>query len=916
VTTQHTHHEHNDVDQSVVEYPSASETTTVDSTTSNNSPSPGTQGEAALLVAEQTSILVDSKTEQDTKTASAFQQATIQIQEPSQNQSTSEGVSQEDSSPDGQATVEASLLNKTVAYGDEIFQTEVKPAVALHETQVQDKAQTTTHEEKDGEVEQNRNEDGDGSKEKLTRTETQSFEISLQTEETPTRVEKTSLPTASASVDIAITVQQSELKPSQPEVLPEGIVVVGEAGKTSVQSEYTKETSSLFPYAEVAPLINTKAEEVRPFTKFIEEFRLAEATRLQSALRESQVEAFALLNSVETLSSEDKSTEKLVTSENGEVTETTEGTYMHAQAKEPVSTESKDASATEQKTPTNPANRPVSPLLRPATRLRVPRHGLVRHQREEQQNDEVTLPTVPNASTEIKETDATMFPVPTSEPVSPKPGRRYRFDRPSSHTTHAKNIVTVSTSPTTSTFPNSNESVPPTVPATAVKAGSVQDKDTRETPTSRMTQREPSAPAQEQVAGMPETNVLTEPTTPTQTPEQGRRRPVHKEPAASTPHPVVETPMPVAETGTKTEEITPEDLPPLEYSELQKASNSRRRRRHRSGSSGITSPMVNIANDPVVPGTPASSSSATPLPSQMPSMPQISPSSPIQTPAYQNPTTNGVYNIVSGYTLNQMNQGNEVVGPFMGPEPSPARGSVLSRDSRATRTETQRGSVTPSSFVSRSAEHGLHGPSAASMAQFASVVTQAIQTQTDRMVTELRRANQAPANVSVNLPPFPSTERVGVFVDVANLLYSARTLRIAVDFGKLLDFLRGNRRLVRAHAYCPTSPQPGDEQMFLQAVKGLGYRITTKNYKTFSSGAKKADLDLDLCMDVVRLIDGRAVDCIVLVSGDSDFMPMLDYCSDHGVRVEVAAFDGAMSATLRQSCDLFVNLSMLEEIRA
>ena len=103
------------------------------------------------------------------------------------------------------------------------------------------------------------------------------------------------------------------------------------------------------------------------------------------------------------------------------------------------------------------------------------------------------------------------------------------------------------------------------------------------------------------------------------------------------------------------------------------------------------------------------------------------------------------------------------------------------------------------------------------------------------------------------MPPLPSNERVGVFVDVANLLYSARTLRITVDFGKLLDFLRGNRRLVRAHAYCPTSPQPGDEQMFLQAVKGLGYRITTKNYKTFASGAKKADLDLDPVLDDLAL---------------------------------------------------------------
>ena len=268
-------------------------------------------------------------------------------------------------------------------------------------------------------------------------------------------------------------------------------------------------------------------------------------------------------------------------------------------------------------------------------------------------------------------------------------------------------------------------------------------------------------------------------------------------------------------------------------------------------------------------------------------------------------------------TVNQMNQGNDATGPFQGPEPTPARGSVLPSQPRLTRpmrngNEAQRGSVTPLPSV-RSGGEGILSTGAVN--HLANVISQAIQTQSDRMVTELRRANQTPASVSVTLPSFPSTERVGVFVDVANLLYSARTLRMTIDFGKLLDFLRGNRRLVRAHAYCPTSPQPGDDQMFLQAVKGLGYRITTKDYKTFASGAKKADMDLDLCMDVVKLVDGGSVDCIVLVSGDGDFIPMLDYCSDHGVRVEVVAFDESMSASLRQSCDLFINLSMLDEIR-
>jgi uncharacterized LabA/DUF88 family protein len=889
VTTQNTHHEHNDVDQSVVEYPSASETTTVDSTTSEKRLSPDIQVEVARLVDEQAST--PAKTEPDPKVPSASNQT----QEASENPVSSEIVNQADASPNIQTTAETSIPLKTVAHVDETFRAEVKPVATLDKAQAQSEAQPiTTHNVKYGEAEQNSNADGTGSAEKQIRTETQTSGQSLPTEEAQTGVGKTALPTASSSVNVQATAQQSEQ--TQPVPQETGKAAFSEVDETLEASERPKETTSSFP---AAPLDHSTGEEVRPFTKFIEEFRLAEAARLQSALRESQVEGFGLLNSVETVSSEDTSIGKPITAENREGTEIAEGTYMQAEAKQTTNTEPKDPPATEQKTLTNPANRPVSPLLRPATRLRVPRHGLVRHQREDQQTDEVTAPTLPKAQAEIKPVGTTLLPTPTSEPTSAKPARRYRFDRPSANPAQLKNMATVPNSTTASLLPNSNESMQSMVPVAPAKDGSIQDKDTREEHSNRVLRLEPPTPAQEQEEIAPEAKVLTEPTTSAQTSEQGRRR--HKEQAAPTPQPVVDTPLPVGETVTGTDEIAPEDLPPLEYSELQKAGPSRRRRRHRSGSSSIASPTGNIGNDPAAPPVPPSSS------------PLLSAQTPV---APYSPQTNGVYNIVSGYTLNQMNQGNEIIGPFMGPEPSPARGSVLTRDSRTTRADAQRPPIAPSSFASRAVEHGLHAPSAASMTQFANIVSQAIQTQTDRMVAELRRANQAPANVSVNLPPFPSTERVGVFVDVANLLYSARTLRIAVDFGKLLDFLRGNRRLVRAHAYCPTSPQPGDEQMFLQAVKGLGYRITTKNYKTFSSGAKKADLDLDLCMDVVRLVDGRAVDCVVLVSGDSDFMPMLDYCSDHGIRVEVAAFDEAMSATLRQSCDLFVNLSMLEEIRA
>jgi uncharacterized LabA/DUF88 family protein len=214
-------------------------------------------------------------------------------------------------------------------------------------------------------------------------------------------------------------------------------------------------------------------------------------------------------------------------------------------------------------------------------------------------------------------------------------------------------------------------------------------------------------------------------------------------------------------------------------------------------------------------------------------------------------------------------------------------------------------------YTPRTGQRGAETP--ISTNQLAGIVSGAIQQQTDRLLTELRR-QAPPANMTIAMPPFPSTERVGVFVDVANIVYSSRNLRVHVDFGRLLDFLRGNRRLIRAHAYAPTSPEPQANQEFLSPVRGVGYRITTKNYKTFSSGAKKADLDLDLCMDIVRLVDSGAVETVVLVSGDSDFLPLLEYCSDKGVRVEVAAFDDSAAAILRQSCDLFINLSLVDDI--
>jgi len=668
-------------------------------------------------------------------------------------------------------------------------------------------------------------------------------------------------------------------------------------------------------------------ESVRPFTDYIEEFRQTEV-RFGSLLEEPQVGPFSSLNSGEEQGGS-QFTPGWANTPFGESNDT-----VIEKASEPlVLQEGWQVSTSEQESPaeaevTTPTERPESQLLRTASRMRSPRQGNSRHREEpveeeraQQKPDvETTIPTLPSAEdtnqTESAPEESTKVASVETAPglEHPRPERRYRFDR---------RVPTASAPGVPAqvrTEENKGSPAPSsTLPRTNNEYAGEQEEQTAQPPKQPAEEGQPveqSAPVQEivqeQVAAQDAEAVKGKPTRGT---HDGRRRhgqerqreKAQATPATSTPA-VPEVATPVAEVSEpQIPEIALEDLPPLEYSELQAAS-SRRRRRRRPGSASPTATVPNVTN-PVTakPVTPDQATAGIQTPSSPSPVSPVAVPRSIAVPGSPVPST-GQYRIQSGHTVNQMNQGNGVSGPFMGPEPSPARGSTVSRTVRPIRNEAQRMPAYPA--------RPEVGPSPASISHLANVVAQAIQTQSDRMVAELRRANQIPTNVSVSLPPFPSTERVGVFVDVANLLYSARTQRLTIDFGKLLDFLRGNRRLVRAHAYCPTSPQPGDDQMFLQAVKGLGYRITTKNYKTFSSGAKKADLDLDLCMDVVRLVDGKAVDCIVLVSGDSDFMPMLDYCSDHGVRVEVAAFDESMSATLRQSCDLFINLSMLDEIRA
>jgi len=150
-------------------------------------------------------------------------------------------------------------------------------------------------------------------------------------------------------------------------------------------------------------------------------------------------------------------------------------------------------------------------------------------------------------------------------------------------------------------------------------------------------------------------------------------------------------------------------------------------------------------------------------------------------------------------------------------------------------------------------------------------------------------------------------QRVGVFIDTQNLYHSARNLYNArVNFGAVLKDVVAGRKLVRAVAYVITT-EAGDEKNFFEALTKLGIETKTKDLQIFSGGSKKADWDVGLAIDAIKM--APRIDSVVIISGDGDFIPLVEYLQTIGVQVEVASFGKSTSGKLREAVDDFVDLS-------
>jgi uncharacterized LabA/DUF88 family protein len=155
--------------------------------------------------------------------------------------------------------------------------------------------------------------------------------------------------------------------------------------------------------------------------------------------------------------------------------------------------------------------------------------------------------------------------------------------------------------------------------------------------------------------------------------------------------------------------------------------------------------------------------------------------------------------------------------------------------------------------------------------------------------------------------------RVAIFIDGNNLFHAARSAGVEIDYAKLLNFLRGESPLLRAFFYTGVDERAERQQGFLLWMRRNGYRVVQKELKTFPDGTKKANLDVEIAVDMLSLVGHY--DTAILVSGDEDFAYAINVIAYRGVRVEVAGFRGNTSPRLIDVADRFTDFdSVIHEI--
>ncbi len=151
-------------------------------------------------------------------------------------------------------------------------------------------------------------------------------------------------------------------------------------------------------------------------------------------------------------------------------------------------------------------------------------------------------------------------------------------------------------------------------------------------------------------------------------------------------------------------------------------------------------------------------------------------------------------------------------------------------------------------------------------------------------------------------------QKVAMFVDVQNIWKTFGK----INYDVLLKYVSRNRQLIRAAAFMSYDPADEGQHNFMRALSHLGYRVVSKPIRRMPDGSIKGNTDLEFAIDAITL--GRAVDVVVLVTGDGDFVRLVEALGYMGVRVEVIGPDTNTAIQLIYAADHYTNLSSVKGV--
>lgn len=156
--------------------------------------------------------------------------------------------------------------------------------------------------------------------------------------------------------------------------------------------------------------------------------------------------------------------------------------------------------------------------------------------------------------------------------------------------------------------------------------------------------------------------------------------------------------------------------------------------------------------------------------------------------------------------------------------------------------------------------------------------------------------------------------KVGVFIDLQNIYLALKNIeqKGKVNFTKLKEFLSKDNEIVTMSVFTCYDPDNKPQIDFMNHIAMLGYRVVSKPLKKLPDGTIKASMDLEMAMEVMN--QAPYIDEVVLVTGDGDFVPLINYLCSLGKFVKVIGPDHYTSTELIRACHSFVNLNKIEDI--